>query len=114
MSNLQSTSASFVVQTGAETVDSTMFVYECPGNVKSEIRSIDVCEPSGLAYTVRVVKLSPKAKTGNPFELFDLSLDAGDKVIDDTVRFLSSGETIRFESNVSGTQLLLSFIETPV
>ena len=109
---LNSVSVAYAAQTGSETADSTMFVYECPGNFKSVIQSIEVSNPGGAVYTIRVIKKTPKSD--GAFELFDLSLSAGDKVVDDTERVLSAGESLRFESSVVGVQLLLSFIEYPV
>jgi hypothetical protein len=89
-----------------DVVDPFTIVYECPAQKSAEIQSMQISNTAGLAYTIQVVKRGPGG-SGN-FFLYNASLDAGDLVDGDTIYKLIQGETIRFFSNRSTTQIIIS------
>jgi hypothetical protein len=95
-----------------DVVDPFTLVYECPAQKSAEIESMQISNTEGLDYTIQVIKKGAGG-VGN-FFLFNASLDAGDLVDGDTIYKLTQGETIRFFSNRSSTQIIINGKQKPM
>jgi hypothetical protein len=84
-------------------------IYTCPVGL---IKLVNFRFMNPAAYTLKVTKLDLSA--GVSTILYDLTLDAGDTVVDESNYKLNENDTITVESVPAGTEYLLQTITSPL
>lgn len=75
---------------------SSTTLYTAPASTTAVIRSITLCNTDTVARTVTIYIVQSGGSIGDDKKIFDeFSLAAGETIVDDTLRVLETGDTLR-------------------